>query len=41
MLLSIPERNMHTPVEVCSLDDLESLIDMTVAYIIDLDKNIK
>ena len=41
MLLSIPERNMHTPVEVCSLDDLVSLIDMTVAYIINLDKTIK
>ena len=33
LLLSIPERNMHTPVEVCSMRDLESLIDMTYYFI--------
>ena len=34
MLLSIPNRNMHTPVEVCDYRDLDSLVDMTVEYIL-------
>ena len=33
-LLSIPNRNMHTQVEMCDYRDLQSLIDMTVAAII-------
>ena len=33
-LLSIPNRNMHTQVEMCDYRDLQSLIDMTVATII-------
>ena len=37
LLLSIPERNMHTPVEVCSFDDLESLVYMTYYFIRELD----
>lgn len=37
MLLSIPNRNMHTPVEVCDYRDLDSLVDMTVEYILWLD----
>ena len=40
LLLSIPERNMHTPVEVCSMKDLESLIDMTYYFIYELDKRL-
>jgi len=40
LLLSIPERNMHTPVEVCDLRDVESLIDMTYWYIHELDKKL-
>lgn len=38
LLLSIPERNMHTPVEVCDLRDIESLIQMTYWYLHELDK---
>ncbi len=37
MLLSIPERNMHTSIEVCDLRDVESLIYMTKLYIRELD----
>ena len=40
LLLSIPERNMHTPVEVCSFDDLESLVDMTYYFIRELDNQL-
>lgn len=40
LLLSIPERNMHTQVEVVSLSDLDSLVDMTVNYIVELDKKL-
>lgn len=41
LLLSVPERNMHTPVEVISLSDLDSLVNMTVKYIVELDKNLE
>lgn len=41
LLLSIPERNMHTPVEICSLKDLDSLIEMTTEFIIRLDTTMK
>ena len=37
LLLSIPERNMHTPAEVCDLRDIESLVLMTYWYIKELD----
>ena len=37
-LLSIPNRNMHTQVEVCDYRDLESLISMTAKTILALDK---
>ena len=40
MLLSIPQRNMHTPVEVCDARDIESLIDMTYKYILVLDERL-
>lgn len=33
MLVSIPNRNMHTPVEVCDWRDIQSIIDMTVGLI--------
>ena len=33
MLVSIPNRNMHTPVEVCDWRDIQSIIDMTVGVI--------
>lgn len=39
-LLSIPNRNMHTQVEVCDLRDLESLVIMTVATLVRLDEEI-
>lgn len=38
MLLSIPNRNMHTQTEVCDYRDLQSLIDMTVAAILKIDR---
>lgn len=38
LLLSIPERNMHTPVEVCDIRDVDSLINMTYWYIHELDR---
>ncbi len=38
LLLSVPERNMHTPVEVCDLRDIESLVSMTVNFIYELDR---
>jgi len=37
-LLSIPNRNMHTQVEVCDYRDLESLISMTAKTVLALDK---
>lgn len=36
LLLSIPNRNMHTQVEVCDYRDLKSLIEMTVATVLDI-----
>lgn len=35
MLVSIPNRNMHTPVEVCDWRDIDSIIRMTVGAIED------
>jgi acetylornithine deacetylase/succinyl-diaminopimelate desuccinylase-like protein len=40
-LLSIPNRNMHTQVEMCDYRDLKSLIDMTVATIMKINDSIK
>ena len=40
LLLSIPNRNMHTQVEVCDYRDLESLIRMTVSAIIRINNGI-
>lgn len=40
LLLSIPNRNMHTQVEVCDYRDLESLIKMTVSAIIRINNGI-
>lgn len=37
LLLSIPNRNMHTQVEVCDLRDIESLVAMTVQTILRID----
>lgn len=37
ILLSIPQRNMHTNVEVCDLRDLESLAAMTHAFLINIE----
>lgn len=39
MLMSVPNRNMHTAVEVCDLRDLDSLVQMTVNLIIAIDDN--
>ena len=32
-LISIPQRNMHTPVEVCSWSDLEACSDLLFKYL--------
>lgn len=40
LLLSIPNRNMHTQVEVCDYRDLESLVRMTVSAIIRINNGI-
>jgi endoglucanase len=40
LLLSIPNRNMHTQVEVCDFRDLESLIEMTVAAIVKINNEL-
>lgn len=36
LLLSIPNRYMHTPAEVCDLRDVESAIDLVVELIVEL-----
>ena len=38
LLLSVPQRNMHTPVEVCDFRDIDSLVLMTVNFIYETDK---
>ena len=38
LLLGIPNRYMHTPVEVCDLNDVESAIDLIVKLVIELSK---
>ena len=38
LLLSVPQRNMHTPVEVCDFRDIDSLVLMTVKFIYETDK---
>jgi endoglucanase len=35
-LVSIPNRYMHTPVEVISLDDLDHVSDLLAAFLMDL-----
>ena len=40
-LLSIPNRNMHTQVEMCDYRDLESLINMTVITIMKINDSVK
>ena len=37
-LVSIPVRYMHSPVEVCSLDDLEAVISLVAAFARRLDR---
>ncbi|MBI9016216.1 MAG: M42 family metallopeptidase [Phycisphaerae bacterium] len=32
-LIRIPNRYMHSPVEICSFDDIEACIDLTVKYL--------
>lgn len=39
VLLSIPNRYMHTQVEMCDIRDVESLIDLIVETILYIDKN--
>lgn len=41
LLLSIPNRNMHTQVEVCDYRDLESLVQMTVSMVIKINDELK
>ena len=36
-LLSIPEKYMHTPVEVVQLSDVEDVADLIAAFIRDFD----
>lgn len=38
LLLGIPNRYMHTPVEVCDLDDVESAIELIVETVVELSK---
>lgn len=33
ILISIPQRNMHTQVEVCDIRDIQSIVNMTVESI--------
>ena len=35
--LGIPQRNMHTQVEVVSLDDLDNAIELLVAFVRSID----
>lgn len=35
-LLSIPQRNMHTPSEVCDLEDIENIAKLIAAYILEV-----
>jgi endoglucanase len=37
-LVSVPNRYMHTPVEMVSLDDLENVAKLIAAYIVSLKK---
>lgn len=34
-LISVPQRNMHTPAEVCDLEDMENIAKLMAAYILD------
>lgn len=34
-LISVPQRNMHTPAEVCDLEDMENVARLIAAYITD------
>lgn len=34
-LISLPQRNMHTPAEVCDLEDMENIAKLIAAYILD------
>ena len=34
-LISVPQRNMHTPAEVCDLADMENIAKLIAAYILD------
>lgn len=34
-LISVPQRNMHTPAEVCDLEDMENIAKLIAAYIMD------
>lgn len=38
LLLGIPNRYMHTPVEVCDLGDVESAVDLIVNLVVELSK---
>lgn len=39
-LISIPNRNMHTQVEICDFRDIQAIIDMTIATILKLDASL-
>lgn len=41
ILLSIPQRNMHTQVEVCDFRDIQSLVDMTSQFVLSKPKPFK
>ena len=34
-LISVPQRNMHTPAEVCDFEDMENIAKLIAAYITD------
>ena len=37
-LVSIPQRNMHTPAEICDLEDMENTARLLAAFVEDLGK---
>lgn len=41
LLLSIPNRYMHTQVEMCDKRDLEETIQLLISWILEMDKRVK
>ena len=41
LLLSIPNRSMHTQVEMCDKRDLEETIQLLISWILEMDQRVK